>query len=70
MTEEWMVAASQELDKASKALDKVDGKIRDIKIAGNHLSDFVSSMIPCTCRRKWVCHRCEALEAWKVACEE
>jgi hypothetical protein len=68
MTEEWMIAAVENLEMASIGLDKLDKKIRDIKIAGNNLSDFVSS-IQCTCRRQWVCHRCDALEAWKAACE-
>lgn len=34
---------------------------------GDKLAEFVVSHVPCSCRREWVCHKCQTLKNWEVA---
>lgn len=41
-------------------------EMRGITIVGDKLAEFVASQIICTCRREWVCHKCQTLDAWNA----
>ena len=55
---------------AADEIKRLRSTLSGTRIVGDALAKYVSSEIKCTCRREWVCHRCQALDAWKSTQEK
>lgn len=51
-------------------IEQLQNKISILIELGNTLAKEVEIGGRCACRREWVCFKCQALEAWKKACED
>lgn len=44
---------------------KVGDAFNEAISIGNRLVELVSPHVVCTCRRDWVCHKCQVINEWK-----
>lgn len=44
---------------------QVEDKYKELSLIGDRLIDFVVPRVACTCRRDWVCHKCQVVSDWK-----
>lgn len=52
---------------AADEIDRLRVALENSRRLGEDLAKFVSSSVACACRRKWVCHKCQAVNDWKEA---
>lgn len=41
-------------------------KLQEALSIGDRLADFVASHVICSCRREWVCNKCQTMNEWKA----
>lgn len=47
-----------------EAAEEIEFLLENIEV-GNKLYKLVKSNYPCSCRREWVCHKCNLLKEWE-----
>lgn len=50
---------------AADEIERLRSCIADLIAAGDVLAKEIEIGGRCACRREWVCHKCEAVEAWR-----
>ena len=55
---------------AISEIERLRAEKSRILTVGNSLLKFAEADSKCQCRREWVCHRCQAIDAWKSVCGE
>ena len=57
--------AVRDLHKAADEIERLRNCVADLTEAGDVLAKEIEIGGRCACRREWVCHKCEAVQAWR-----
>jgi hypothetical protein len=55
---------------AADEIERLRAEKSGILTVGNSLLNLSEADSKCQCRREWVCHRCQAIDAWKSVCND
>lgn len=51
----------------AEEINRLMRQIRSLTIEGDAMADWMLTNRVCSCRRDWVCHKCQVLERWEKA---
>jgi hypothetical protein len=63
-------ANPEDTSDAADEIERLRAEKSGILAVGNSLLNLSEADSKCQCRREWVCHRCQAIDAWKSVCND